>query len=72
MANTKLNNDKKTWQQIVKKEFCKRIGMVKWAPSYTKMDFISDLIAGVTLGLTIVPQSIAYASLARLPAEVFD
>ncbi|XKL67148.1 hypothetical protein PGB90_010568 [Kerria lacca] len=44
--------------------------MVKWAPLYTKMDFISDLIAGVTLGLTIVPQSIAYASLARLPAEI--
>ncbi|KAK7601807.1 hypothetical protein V9T40_009248 [Parthenolecanium corni] len=29
----------------------------------------SDLIAGLTLGLTIVPQSIAYASLARLPSE---
>ncbi|CRK92432.1 CLUMA_CG005999, isoform B, partial [Clunio marinus] len=28
-----------------------------------------DLISGVTLGLTLVPQSLAYANLANLPAE---
>lgn len=29
-----------------------------------------DLIAGITVGLTIIPQSIAYASVAGLPLEV--
>jgi hypothetical protein len=33
-------------------------------------DGISDLIAGVTVGLTIIPQGIAYALVANLPAQV--
>lgn len=60
----------KKWTHSLKKELDKRIGFMRWLPTYSKMDAISDLIAGVTLGLTIVPQSMAYATLARLPPKV--
>ena len=31
-----------------------------------------DLIAGLTLGLTVIPQSMAYAKIAELPTQVLD
>lgn len=33
------------------------------------MKLISDFIAGVTVGLTMIPQSLAYASLADIPPQ---
>ncbi|CAK1547370.1 unnamed protein product [Leptosia nina] len=51
-------------------EFCKRrLPILEWAPKYDRTNGIADLIAGITLGLTLVPQSIAYASLANLPVQ---
>lgn len=47
----------------------KRIYILQWLPRYNKVDLISDLIAGITIGLTMMPQSIAYASLAELTAQ---
>jgi MFS superfamily sulfate permease-like transporter len=29
-----------------------------------------DIIAGITVGLTVIPQSIAYANIAELPPQV--
>ncbi|CAG4990763.1 unnamed protein product [Colias eurytheme] len=49
---------------------CKRrLPILEWAPKYDRTNAIADLIAGITLGLTLVPQSIAYASLANLPVQ---
>ena len=31
---------------------------------------MSDLVAGITVGLTIIPQAMAYASVAGIPAKV--
>lgn len=70
MGNAKISTDEGKWKSALKKEIHKRIGFLRWVPTYSKLDAVSDMIAGVTLGLTIVPQSIAYASLARLPPEV--
>lgn len=47
----------------------KRLPILEWAPKYNRMTAIADLVAGITLGLTLVPQSIAYASLANLPVQ---
>nr|BAN21061.1 sulphate transporter [Riptortus pedestris] len=47
----------------------KYIPAVRWLRSYTKEDAISDCIAGITLGLTMIPQSIAYAALAGLTPQ---
>jgi len=32
--------------------------------------FQGDIIAGITVGLTVVPQSLAYANIAELPPQV--
>ncbi|XP_068084543.1 sodium-independent sulfate anion transporter [Anabrus simplex] len=45
------------------------VPILSWLPHYTKLDGVADVIAGLTIGLTMMPQSIAYASLAGLSAE---
>ncbi|XP_077272863.1 sodium-independent sulfate anion transporter isoform X1 [Temnothorax americanus] len=46
----------------------KYIPVLGWLPRYTRLKAVSDLIAGITLGLTMIPQSMAYAVLAeRIP-----
>ncbi|XP_049948395.1 sodium-independent sulfate anion transporter [Schistocerca serialis cubense] len=47
----------------------RRIPIVQWLPRYSKMRAVSDAVAGITVGLTMMPQSIAYASLAGLSSE---
>jgi SulP family sulfate permease len=47
-----------------------KIGWVpalRWIPAYTTRRFGLDLIAGVSLAAFVIPESIAYASLAQLP-----
>lgn len=48
----------------------RHVPIVRWLPGYSKFHAVSDLIAGITIGLTMIPQSIAYASLAGLTAQV--
>ena len=42
------------------------IPITSWLPHYTLMYLLSDFIAGVTVGLMVIPQALAYASLAGL------
>lgn len=46
------------------------IPVLQWLPLYDAEKGISDLIAGITVALTLIPQSIAYAALAGLGPEV--
>lgn len=48
----------------------RRVPIVKWLPEYKLLDGISDLVAGFTVGLTLMPQAIAYAALAGLQPQV--
>ncbi len=50
------------WQQLGR--FVPAAG---WLPAYERADLRGDLIAGLTVGVTLVPQSMAYAVLAGLP-----
>lgn len=43
---------------------------VKWINGYSMQFAISDLIAGITVGLTILPQALAYSTLAGLEPQV--
>lgn len=47
----------------------RRVFILTWIRDYDRQKAVADLIAGITLGLTIIPQSIAYASLAGLSSE---
>lgn len=40
---------------------------LEWASSYKKAYFQKDLIAGLTVGIVLVPQAMAYAMIAGLP-----
>ncbi|XP_074038266.1 sodium-independent sulfate anion transporter [Leptinotarsa decemlineata] len=45
------------------------VPMLSWSGEYNIDKAISDLVAGITVGLTLIPQSIAYASLAGLEPQ---
>lgn len=47
----------------------KRIPIIQWLPKYSVTSLIQDIIAGVTVGLTSIPQGIAYAVVAGLRPE---
>lgn len=52
-----------------KKFLKRRFYILSWLPEYDRSKAIGDLIAGITIGLTMVPQSLAYANLANLPPQ---
>ena len=49
--------------------FSKLFPFLTWMRVYTLDTLRGDIIAGITCGLLIIPQGIAYANLAGLPAE---
>lgn len=53
------------WRRVLRR----RVPILRWLPRYDRVSALADLVAGITLGLTLVPQSIAYASLANLPVQ---
>ena len=53
----------------VKKEIRSKLPILKWLPQYELSDAVSDIIAGITVGLTVIPQGIAYAIVAGLPPQ---
>ncbi|TRY69381.1 hypothetical protein TCAL_07206 [Tigriopus californicus] len=52
-----------------KKQLFKRLPILEWLPKYNGEKAVSDLIAGITVGLTVIPQAIAYANVANLPPQ---
>ena len=53
-----------------KKVLYKRIPVLNLFENYRRDMIPSDLVAGITVGMSMVPQAIAYASVAGLPAKV--
>ncbi|PPJ56431.1 hypothetical protein CBER1_05465 [Cercospora berteroae] len=43
--------------------------IVSWLPRYNWRWLINDMIAGITVGLMLIPQSLSYAKLAKIPVE---
>ena len=41
--------------------------ILKWGPRLSKKGIKNDFIAGITVGIMLVPQGMAYAMLAGLP-----
>uniref|UniRef100_A0A2S2R092 Sodium-independent sulfate anion transporter n=1 Tax=Sipha flava TaxID=143950 RepID=A0A2S2R092_9HEMI len=54
-----------------RKVLYKRLPILQWLPKYTFKDHgVSDLVAGITVGLTVIPQAIAFANVAGLPPQI--
>ncbi|KAL4132116.1 hypothetical protein QTP88_009327 [Uroleucon formosanum] len=77
-VNDKEENNLKTYcKQITdktksvfkRKNIPKRLPFLQWWPTYTTADCIGDLLAGITVGLTLIPQSMSFAALAGQPPQ---
>lgn len=72
-CNTTMDWLKQTSANIFrKKTLYKRLPVLTWLPKYNRQDFIGDLMAGVTVGLTVIPQGLAYAGIAGLDLQVSE
>ncbi|KAL4132119.1 hypothetical protein QTP88_009329 [Uroleucon formosanum] len=78
VGSSKLDsNQKATFTQHTKDTcannltiFIKRkLFILQWIPTYSGDDFLGDLLAGITIGLTIIPQSMALASIVGIPPQ---
>jgi solute carrier family 26 (sodium-independent sulfate anion transporter), member 11 len=62
----------KSHNEKLSKKICefikRRLFILSWLPQYDRTKAIGDFISGVTIGLTMIPQSLAYANLANVPA----
>jgi len=55
-----------------KKLLFKKLPILTWITQYTFGFFVADMIAGLTVGLTLLPQGIACASIAQVSPQVND
>lgn len=46
-----------------------KLPIVTWLPKYSLLDAQSDVISGLTVALTVLPQGLAYALIANLPQQ---
>ncbi|XP_071498153.1 sodium-independent sulfate anion transporter-like [Diadema antillarum] len=51
-----------------RERWMQRFPFTSWLPKYRPRTAVNDLIAGLTVGLTVLPQGLAYASIAKLPS----
>jgi hypothetical protein len=47
----------------------KRLPILQWLPNYDKSKFLFDIVAGLSVALTLIPQGIAFAIIAGLPPQ---
>jgi len=58
------------WKRQALRTLHRHVPITQWLPEYNREKFICDLIAGVTVGLTVMPQALAYSTLAGLEPQV--
>ncbi|KAJ4331045.1 hypothetical protein N0V95_009957 [Ascochyta clinopodiicola] len=46
-----------------------RVPVVHWLPRYNARWLLNDTLAGITVGVLLIPQSLAYAKIATIPGE---
>jgi len=46
-----------------------KLPIIGWLPRYDYRWLINDVIAGLTIGLMLIPQGLSYAKIAKIPVE---
>lgn len=64
-----LNRNVRRMYNNRKQILMNRLPILKWVPTYKLSYLFYDFIAGLTVGLTAIPQGIAYAIVAGLPPQ---
>ncbi|KAG5673065.1 hypothetical protein PVAND_003140 [Polypedilum vanderplanki] len=57
---------KATSECCSQKTLKKRLPIIQWLPHYDKSTFLFDLVAGISVALTLIPQGIAFAIIAGI------
>ena len=57
-------------EMCTKKFVQRRLPIITWLPQYSLSTLGQDMLAGLTVALTLIPQSMAYADVAGLPPQV--
>uniref|UniRef100_A0A182K947 STAS domain-containing protein n=1 Tax=Anopheles christyi TaxID=43041 RepID=A0A182K947_9DIPT len=52
-----------------RKQLFKRFPILQWLPSYRVDYLVDDIVAGLSVALTVIPQGIAYAAIANLDPQ---
>ncbi|XP_050307293.1 sodium-independent sulfate anion transporter-like isoform X2 [Anthonomus grandis grandis] len=60
---------KKASSAFTKKTLYKKLPFLGWIPTYDKSCALGDFLAGVTVGLMVIPQGLAYSGIAGLPTQ---
>ena len=71
-ADFELTENFPCWFKPLQYFILDRLPFIQWLRRYRPRTLVSDLIAGLTVGLMVVPQALAYASIAGLPLEVLN
>ena len=56
-------------REVAGKCMHKYVPITRWLPKYSCDSLLRDIIAGLTVGLMVVPQGLAYATIADLPLQ---
>lgn len=46
-----------------------KLPIIGWLPRYDYRWLVNDIIAGLTIGLMLIPQGLSYAKIAKIPVE---
>jgi sodium-independent sulfate anion transporter 11 len=46
-----------------------KVPVIGWLPRYNYRWLLTDFVAGLTLSLMLIPQSLAYAKIAKIPVQ---
>ena len=66
---TALDHTARGFPSAARKYILDLVPVVQWLPKYSPRWLISDMIAGLTVGLILVPQALAYAKIAGVPLQ---
>lgn len=51
------------------KQLLRKVPVLEWLPKYRRSYLLADIVAGLTVAMTVIPQGIADAALAGLPTQ---
>ncbi|KAF7286468.1 hypothetical protein GWI33_005107 [Rhynchophorus ferrugineus] len=55
--------------KFTKKTLYKRVPILTWLPKYDRSCILGDILAGITVGLMVIPQGLAYSGIAGVPTQ---
>lgn len=59
----------RAFPSTAKQYFLDKAPIIGWLPRYNPRWILNDVIAGLTLGLMLIPQGLSYATLATIPVQ---